>query len=124
MIFFDHTRKITHDLLLLIRESIASFFFSLYLFVYIHELNNSSKGDFSFIESNGYIDYYEYHICILQLKGSMYQQAFVKKHISKSYILLLVSSFISFFFFNFGYKTFWNCIKILYLCFHYTHFTI
>lgn len=82
---FDHTRKVTHDLLLLIRESIAfffSFFFLLYLSVYIHELNYNQfrKEIFCLYKAMDILyDYYEYHICILQLKGSMYQQAFAKR---------------------------------------------
>ena len=61
---FDHTRKITHDLQLLIREPIAPFFF-IHPLVYVYKLNGDllfffsfRKKILSFVRSNGYVRYY------------------------------------------------------------------
>lgn len=45
---FDHTRKITHDLQLLIREPIAPFFFFIHPLVYAYKLNGDLLFFFPF----------------------------------------------------------------------------
>lgn len=113
---FDHTRKVTHDLLLLIRESIASFFFFFFFYIYPFTFINSMIISF---ERRFFVYIKQWIYCRLlwiphiyfAVEGINVPASLCKRkiYISKFHLLLLVL-------FKIDYKTFYT--KILYFYFY------